>query len=172
MAGAGHVCDRVRDDAAYEPPVEANLISLRAALGAMQRRNSEKGLATRVKDLLGRLRDQVIGPMRESRGMWIRRWPRLLDGDACERGGCEPDRGAITEALAAAERALFDWAGTGFGSSEAGAGDAGTAAPDDVGFAVSWRCRVCQTALRRSMRRSCRTLHGFDRSIYDRAEPD
>jgi hypothetical protein len=56
-----------RDDAGYEPPAAENLISLRAALGNMPEPKIAAGASMRVKDLLGRLRDQVISPLRDTR---------------------------------------------------------------------------------------------------------
>jgi hypothetical protein len=59
-----------RDDAGYEPPADANLAALRAAIGNLAPDAPENRLAgnrVRVVDLLGRLRDQVIGPLRKER---------------------------------------------------------------------------------------------------------
>jgi hypothetical protein len=59
-----------RDDAAYEPPAQANLQSLRNAISAivpMEEPQRESGMAVRVSDLLGRLRDQITGPLRGRR---------------------------------------------------------------------------------------------------------
>jgi len=56
-----------RDDAAYEPPVQENLPSLRRAISTMKRAGDSAGLAVRVTDLLGRLRDQITGPLRSER---------------------------------------------------------------------------------------------------------
>jgi hypothetical protein len=59
-----------RDDAAFEPPVESNLAALRAALASLQPAAPQQRLAgnrVRVLDLLGRLRDQIIGPLRSDR---------------------------------------------------------------------------------------------------------
>jgi len=56
-----------RDDAAYEPPVQENLPSLRQAISTMNRAGESAGLAVRVTDLLGRLRDQITGPLRSER---------------------------------------------------------------------------------------------------------
>jgi hypothetical protein len=59
-----------RDDAAFEPPVESNLAALRAGLASLQPVAAQQRLAgnrVRVLDLLGRLRDQVIGPLRSDR---------------------------------------------------------------------------------------------------------
>lgn len=56
-----------RDDAAYEPPTEANLVSLRSAISALRPAEPEArqdGISVRIADLLGRLRDQVIDPLR------------------------------------------------------------------------------------------------------------
>jgi hypothetical protein len=59
-----------RDDSAYQPPPEANLDALRAALagfGATGAAQSQAGLRNRAADLLGRLTDQVVAPMRQDR---------------------------------------------------------------------------------------------------------
>jgi hypothetical protein len=59
-----------RDDAAYEPPMEMNLSSLRSAVMALTRPEKEafgQGLARRSTDLLGRLQDQIMAPLREDR---------------------------------------------------------------------------------------------------------
>ena len=59
-----------RDDSAYQPPPEANLDALRSAVanasrGAAADRTS--GLRHRGSDLLGRLNDQVLAPLRQDR---------------------------------------------------------------------------------------------------------
>ncbi|MGD1276364.1 MAG: GTPase domain-containing protein [Tepidisphaeraceae bacterium] len=57
-----------RDDAAYEPPAAANLAALRARLGAVsppQPQQKQTGAALRLRDLLSRLRDQIIGPLQD-----------------------------------------------------------------------------------------------------------
>jgi len=59
-----------RDDAGYEPPAEMNLQSLRARLAAIELRGADarrRGTSRRIGDLLGRLRDQVIAPLRSDR---------------------------------------------------------------------------------------------------------
>ncbi len=59
-----------RDDAGYEPVPDANLTALRAAIAKLAPAPAEDRLAgnrVRVVDLLGRLRDQVIGPLRKER---------------------------------------------------------------------------------------------------------
>jgi hypothetical protein len=56
-----------RDDAGYEPPVEENLQSLKTELHAAVATRSEKGIANRVTDVVTRLNDQVIAPLREAR---------------------------------------------------------------------------------------------------------
>jgi hypothetical protein len=59
-----------RDDAAYEPPAEINLSALRGAIAHFAPpapAQKKAGAAMRVKDLLGRLRDQVIEPLRGDR---------------------------------------------------------------------------------------------------------
>jgi hypothetical protein len=59
-----------RDDAAYEPPPEMNLAALRGAVTSITRPEKETfrdGLAKRAVDLLGRLQDQIIVPLRADR---------------------------------------------------------------------------------------------------------
>ncbi len=56
-----------RDDAAYEPPPDENLDALRAHLQTSIEIESTTGIANRVADVVTRLNDQVIGPMREAR---------------------------------------------------------------------------------------------------------
>jgi hypothetical protein len=59
-----------RDDASYEPPAEINLQALRAALASLKLPSADyrrTGAHRRVGDLLGRLRDQVITPLRSDR---------------------------------------------------------------------------------------------------------
>ena len=59
-----------RDDAAYEPPQEINLASLRRALASLRLADEsarESGARLRVADLLGRLRDQIVAPLRGRR---------------------------------------------------------------------------------------------------------
>jgi hypothetical protein len=59
-----------RDDAAYEPPREMNLEALRETVAAVTRPKREAfrdGLAQRAIDLLGRLQDQILAPLREQR---------------------------------------------------------------------------------------------------------
>ncbi len=66
----GAVFAIARDDAAYEAPAEGNLAALRRTIGSLARApegRRRSGAAVRVKDLLGRLRDQVLGPMRRER---------------------------------------------------------------------------------------------------------
>jgi GTPase SAR1 family protein len=62
-----HVYAVPRDDAAYEPPVEENLDSLRAELQTPIGKHSDKGIFNRVADVVARLTDQVIAPLREAR---------------------------------------------------------------------------------------------------------
>jgi GTPase SAR1 family protein len=62
-----HVFAIPRDDAAYEPPVEENLQSLKAQLQTPIATQSEKGVANRVADVVTRLNDQVIAPLRDAR---------------------------------------------------------------------------------------------------------
>lgn len=59
-----------RDDAAFEPQPQSNLQSLRQAISAMRVPEDsarESGLRVRIADLLGRLRDQILGPLRGRR---------------------------------------------------------------------------------------------------------
>ena len=59
-----------RDDAAYEPPREMNLEALRDAVTSIpppEKETFRGGLARRGTDLLGRLQDQVLVPLREDR---------------------------------------------------------------------------------------------------------
>jgi hypothetical protein len=59
-----------RDDAAYEPPPEANLAALRAALLQLTPATEDRrldGIAVRTSDLLSRLRDQITAPLRVGR---------------------------------------------------------------------------------------------------------
>ena len=59
-----------RDDAAFEPPAQINLQSLRQAIASMRVPDDsarETGLRVRVTDLLGRLRDQITAPLRGRR---------------------------------------------------------------------------------------------------------
>ncbi|MGB7159764.1 MAG: GTPase domain-containing protein [Tepidisphaeraceae bacterium] len=59
-----------RDDAAYEPEPDTNLGSLRRAIAAMPEPTSNaraEGLVNRTADLIGRLQDQIVAPLRETR---------------------------------------------------------------------------------------------------------
>ena len=59
-----------RDDAGYEPPAEANLGALKAALPQMRPAEGPAradGLRHRAADLLGRFSDQILAPLREDR---------------------------------------------------------------------------------------------------------
>ena len=59
-----------RDDAAWNSPPDSDLAALRTALGAihpMEAVDREAGLSNRAADLLGRLTDQVVAPLREAR---------------------------------------------------------------------------------------------------------
>ncbi len=59
-----------RDGAGYEPPAEMNLDALRQALAEVAPPPASivrAGLANRCGDLLGRLTDQVVAPLREDR---------------------------------------------------------------------------------------------------------
>lgn len=53
-----------RDDAAFEPPGETGLAALRQALVAIRLGDRAQGNALRAMDLMDRLRDQAIEPMR------------------------------------------------------------------------------------------------------------
>jgi hypothetical protein len=57
-----------RDDAAYEPPPQANLAALRQTLERLRpEADWEKGIVHRLSDLAGRFNDEVIEPMRRGR---------------------------------------------------------------------------------------------------------
>ena len=59
-----------RDDAAWNAPPGSDLAALRAALGTIQPMEAaarDAGLTTRAGDLLGRLTDQVVAPLRDAR---------------------------------------------------------------------------------------------------------
>ena len=59
-----------RDDAGYEPPAEANLAALKAALPQVKPAEGAariEGLRHRATDLLGRFTDQILAPLREDR---------------------------------------------------------------------------------------------------------
>jgi hypothetical protein len=68
--GYSHPFAIARDDAAWNPPPDADLTSLRTAITAppaIDTEDLEVGLANRTADLLGRLTDQVIVPLRDAR---------------------------------------------------------------------------------------------------------
>jgi len=59
-----------RDDAAYEPPPRQNLAALRGAIGVIrlpEPQSKAEGLRHRSEDLLGRLADQIVAPLRDDR---------------------------------------------------------------------------------------------------------
>jgi RNase P/RNase MRP subunit POP5 len=59
-----------RDDAAYEPAEQSNLSSLARAISSLRPPDDaahEGGMAVRIGDVLGRLRDQITGPLRVQR---------------------------------------------------------------------------------------------------------
>jgi hypothetical protein len=56
-----------RDEAAYDPPVDANLDSLRVELASPLVAAKDDGIANRTADVVARLNDQVLGPMRDAR---------------------------------------------------------------------------------------------------------
>lgn len=59
-----------RDDSSFQPPVESNIDALRSAVSQQHsndREARERGSANRVADLLDRLRDQVLAPLRSDR---------------------------------------------------------------------------------------------------------
>jgi len=73
-AGSGFNEDRVfvvpRDDAGYEPPPGQNVDALRRALAELPPADETaraEGLRNRTHDLLGRLNDQVLAPLRQAR---------------------------------------------------------------------------------------------------------
>lgn len=66
----GRVFAIPRDDSTYQPPAEGGLDGLRGAVGALRHATPEdraRGIANRTSDLLDRLRDQVIAPLRDAR---------------------------------------------------------------------------------------------------------
>jgi hypothetical protein len=59
-----------RDDAGYEPEPDANLASLRRAIAAMPDPTTSaraEGLVNRTSDVIGRLQDQIVAPLRDAR---------------------------------------------------------------------------------------------------------
>jgi len=56
-----------RDDAAYEPAPDVNLAAFREALRREDVATSADGNANRVSDVIARLADQVVAPLREAR---------------------------------------------------------------------------------------------------------
>jgi hypothetical protein len=56
-----------RDDAAWAAPPQADLAALRAALPGLPAPGGEAGLRARAGDLLGRLGDQILVPLRDAR---------------------------------------------------------------------------------------------------------
>ncbi len=58
-----------RDDAGLAPEAATDLNALRDAVARLRRSDSAEGLTHRVKDVLGRCRDQVIAPLRRERGV-------------------------------------------------------------------------------------------------------
>jgi len=56
-----------RDDAAFEPPTDENLDALRTQLQSPIGTQTATGLSNRVADVVARLTDQVIAPLREAR---------------------------------------------------------------------------------------------------------
>jgi hypothetical protein len=67
-----------RDDAAFEPPPDVNLAALRRTIVAFPESTSAQrteGLAHRTADLVGRLQDQILAPLRDAR----READRLID---------------------------------------------------------------------------------------------
>jgi len=74
LAGRGWEGARVfaipRDDAAYEPPPDQNLDALREAVTTLRPPETavwREGLRARAGDLLGRLQDQILAPLRSER---------------------------------------------------------------------------------------------------------
>lgn len=73
LSGRGWTEPRIfaiaRDDAAYEPPAEANLSALRLALAepVWTQPPLVEGIHHRVEDLAGRLQDQIVAPLRQMR---------------------------------------------------------------------------------------------------------
>jgi hypothetical protein len=59
-----------RDDAGYEPEPDLNLASLRRAIAALPEPTTAQraeGLRNRTGDVLGRLQDQIVAPLRDAR---------------------------------------------------------------------------------------------------------
>ncbi len=59
-----------RDDAAYQPPEDADLDAMRAALldlRLVEGADRDAGLAGRASDLIGRFSDQILAPLRDMR---------------------------------------------------------------------------------------------------------
>lgn len=56
-----------RDDAAYDPPAETNLTTLRQTILDLRISERAAGNAQRIADLMDRLRDQIIEPLRTDR---------------------------------------------------------------------------------------------------------
>src|SRR6185312_13197018 len=74
LRGSGFGEDQIfvvpRNDAGYEPPPEKNLDALRSAVGKLSLAAPQaraEGLRTRTEDLLGRLTDQILAPLRDDR---------------------------------------------------------------------------------------------------------
>jgi hypothetical protein len=62
-----HVFAIPRDDAAFEPPEDENLDALRQQLKLMLPEPTASGIKNRVADVITRLTDQVLAPLREAR---------------------------------------------------------------------------------------------------------
>src|SRR5688572_7354042 len=70
QTGAERVYAIPRDDAPYQPPRESHLDALRSAIAALAPADAEarrRGIDNRAADLVDRLRDQIIQPLRDER---------------------------------------------------------------------------------------------------------
>jgi len=59
-----------RDDSTYQPPTEQNIAALKLAIAGLSppgEQERAEGIANRTADLLDRLRDQILSPLREAR---------------------------------------------------------------------------------------------------------
>ncbi len=65
--GADQIFAIPRDDAAYEPPGESSLNSLRQSIESLKIEDQSQFAALRVIDLMDRMRDQLLEPLRNDR---------------------------------------------------------------------------------------------------------
>ena len=123
-----HVFAIPRDDAAYEPPADENLVALRQQLTEAPPPTSSAGIRNRVTDVVSRLTDQVLSPLREARKEADQLCAALR---AMESPAAGVDVNPIAEELrrlAAAQRALPGRSAARAGSRSAGAHPAGAPA--------------------------------------------